>query len=94
MYVLILLWKESNYGKFLGPEVVLPIVLGEFLGTPQAWPHYDTYFFSFLGEATTPNKPEDDVMPIIVGSVLSAIIVVVIAWYIVIRIRNKKKMKN
>ena len=50
--------------------------------------------FSFLDEATTPNKPEDDVVPIIVGSVLSAIIVVVIAWYIVIRIRNKKKMKN
>ena len=55
---------------------------------------YDIFFFSFLDEATTPNKPEDDVMPIIVGSVLSAIIVVVIAWYIVIRIRNKKKMKN
>ena len=51
-------------------------------------------FLFYLDEATTPNKPEDDVVPIIVGSVLSAIIVVVIAWYIVIRIRNKKKMKN
>ena len=73
---------------------VLPVVLGEFLETPQAWPHYYTFIFSFLDEATTPNKPEDDVIPIVVGSVLSAIILVVIAWYLVIRIRNKKKMKN
>ena len=76
---------------------VLPFVLGEFLETHQAWPHYYLHSFClihmgfFLDEATTPNKPEDDVMPIIVGSVLSAIIVVVIAWYIVIRIRNKKE---
>ena len=47
----------------------------------------------FLDEVTNaPPQPEDDIVPIIVGSVLSAIIVVVLAWYIVMRIRNKKVM--
>ena len=36
-------------------------------------------------------EPEEDTVPIIVGSILAVIVVVVLAWYIVMRFRKRIK---
>ena len=54
--------------------------------------HPDKKITSAINMNSTPAlEPEEDTVPIIVGSILAVIVVVVLAWYIVMRFRKRIK---
>ena len=50
------------------------------------------YFTVFPSEGKGTKEPETDVVPIIVGSILSVIIAAVLIWYLAMRFKNRNKM--